>query len=277
MNNTHKNSFHLTKWFLDFIGADGSILICYAARLSWRGFTVPYTNILWQSAGRCVKQKTRYTGVRMPVRQSQRITWGDPRFKVSGVWDSKAGPIEARLYESEKGFLDWHCWQPQSVVTLDIEGQKYVGQGYAEVLEMTYPTWETPMQGLRWGHFTASGHWGVWIKINETGEDRQWVWWDGKLQAGCLISDTELFLPKVNYTLRLDCGLVLEQEKKIQQVVAKLARYLPGFRKIIPESFLLADACKWSSGATLTLDRGGEIPGRAIHEFVNFNPLGDGT
>ena len=133
------------------------------------------------------------------------------------------------------------------------------------------------MQGLRWGHFTSSGHWGVWIEINEEAGDRQWVWWDGKLQAGCRISDRELSLPGINGTLELDCAQVLEADKKIQRVVGKLVRYLPGLRKIIPESFLLADACKWYSGATITLGKEKKIPGRAIHEFVNFNPLRNGA
>jgi hypothetical protein len=70
---------------------------------------------------------------------------------------------------------------------------------------------------------------------------------------------------------------VLEADKKIQQVVGKLVRYLPGFRKVIPESFLMADACKWHSQARVDMGPKGTFTGQAIHEFVNFNPVSDGS
>ena len=263
---TNKKGFHLTKWFLDFVGEDGSVLICYAARLTWKGITAPYTNILWQRPGHPTTQKTRYTRVRMPVQDGRQLIWGD-----------SAEPIDARLYESEKGFLDWHCLQPRSRVTLELDGGQYIGEGYAEVLHMTIPTWEMPMRELRWGHFLSPGHWGVWIEIKEEAGAHQWVWWDGKLETGCRISDTDLYIPGVNASLHLSCGRVLEADKKIQQVVGKLVRYLPGFRKVIPESFLMADACKWHSQANMDLGSDGKITGQAIHEFVNFNPSGDGA
>ncbi len=273
---TPKKGFHLTKWFLDFVGEDGSVLIGYAARLTWKGITVPYTNILWQRPGRPATQKTRYTRARMPVQDGRQLLWGDPRFRVSGIWEAAADPVAARLFESGQGFLDWHCLQPRSRVTLELDGSQYTGEGYAEVLHMTIPTWEIPMQELRWGHLLSPGHWGVWIEIREAAGARQWVWWDGKLQAGCRISDTELNLPGVG-SLRLDCGSVLEADKKIQQVVGKLVRYLPGFRKVIPRSFLMADACKWHSRARMDLGPKGELAGRAIHECVNFKPFTDGA
>jgi hypothetical protein len=274
---TNKKGFHLTKWFMDFVGEDGSVLICYAARLTWKGITAPYTNVLWQRPGHPTTQKTRYTRVRMPVQDGRQLIWGDPRCRVTGIWEAGADPVEARLFESEKGSLDWHCLQPRSRVTLELDGGQYIGEGYAEVLHMTIPTWEMPMRELRWGHFLSPGHWGVWIEIKEETGTRQWVWWDGKPETGCQISDTDLFIPRVNASLHLSRGRVLEADKKIQQVVGKLVRYLPGFRKVIPESFLMADACKWHSQARVDMGPKGTFTGQAIHEFVNFNPVSDGS
>ena len=58
--------FHLTKWFLDFIGEDGTVMIAYAARLTWRGISVPYANMLWYRPGEPVKEKNRYTQAHLP-------------------------------------------------------------------------------------------------------------------------------------------------------------------------------------------------------------------
>ena len=275
--NKQKKGFHLTKWFLDFVGEDGSVLICYVASLTWKGITVPYTNIMCQLPDHPTTQKTRYTRANMPVQDDRRLTWEDPRYRISGIWEGDANPIEARLFESSQGYLDWHCLQPRSRVTLEMEGKQYIGQGYAEVLHVTVPTWEIPMQELRWGHFLSPDHWGVWIEIKEATRARQWVWWDGKPEAQCQISDSKLHIPGANGPLHLDRGRVLEVDKKIQRVVGKLVRFLPGFGKVIPEHFLKADACKWHSQARIDLGAKGTSAGWAIHEFVNFNPPSDGA
>ncbi|MFZ9003525.1 MAG: hypothetical protein ACO20F_13185 [Robiginitalea sp.] len=274
---TRKKGFHLTKWFLDFTGEDGSVLICYAARLTWKGITVPYTHVLWQRPGEPTTQKTRYTRARMPVQDGRQLIWGDPGCQVAGIWETSVDPLEARLFESGQGHLDWHCLHPRSRVTLEFEGGQYIGEGYAEVLHMTIPAWEMPMRELRWGHFLSPGHWGVWIEIKEEAGPRQWVWWDGKPEAGCRISDSEIYIPGANGSLHLNRGRVLEADKKILQIVGKLVRYLPGFRKVIPESFLMADAHKWYSQARMDMGPKETFTGRAIHEFVNFNPAADGA
>lgn len=268
--------FHLTKWFLDFIGEDGTVMIAYAARLTWRGISVPYANMLWYRPGEPVKEKNRYTQAHLPKIDRESILWENPGFRATGIWEAVAGPIEARLYESDGRHLDWRCFQPRSRVNLSLKDRKYTGEGYAEVLTMNFPTWEIPMRELRWGHVIAPGHWGVWIEM-KGGHDGQWVWWNGASVPDCEITDERLHLPGLGLTILLEKKAKLGEGKKILKVVSKLVRYLPGFNKLIPEPFLLSDEHKWCSKATITGAGKSPLQGWAVHEFVNFNPDGIGT
>lgn len=271
-----KKGFRISKWFLDFLGPDGKVMIAYVAHMSWHGITVPYTSILWHDPATGISQKSRFTSACRPKVEDNLIKWVDPRFSHNAAWNAKANPIGARLYETEKGFLDWQCLQPLSKVTVVAEGKVHEGEGYAEVLHMTLPTWEMPMNELRWGHVFTQEDWVVWIEIRED-QTRQWVWWNGKQQKDCQISDTSIYLPEPAINITLDQQVVLEEEKKIRDVVRKLSRYLPGFSKVIPESFLLADQIKWVSRAEVQKSDGTVMHGRGIHEFVNFSPSGNGA
>lgn len=260
---------HLDKWFLDFESDDGRVIIVYAAKLTWRGIVVPYTSLMtYRPAGQAV-WRSRFSRVHMPVRQGPQITWRDPQFGLSGIWKAEANCLQARLYDSEDGYLDWNCYQPASRVRLAIEGEEYEGRGYAEQLILTVPPWKIPMHELRWGRFLAEGQQVVWIEIREK-EKRQWLWINGEQKGTCDIEDDHLAGLQGEFRLHLDNGVVLEAEKKIQSVVGKILRFIPGFQTAIPLRFLLADECKWLSRGVLDQDSKA-CEGRAIHEYVDFN------
>jgi len=65
----------------------------------------------------------------------------------------------------------------------------------------------------------------------------------------------------------------LESEKKIFSVVEKLIRYIPGFSKVIPISFLMAEEVKWLSKGELQIQGKTITSGMAIHERVNFKAV----
>ena len=46
----------------------------------------------------------------------------------------------------------------------------------------------------------------------------------------------------------------MEKEKKILNVLKSLAKYLPGFRRIIPSKFLYSDEKKWLNKSALTIN-----------------------
>jgi hypothetical protein len=268
---TKKEHFHLDKWFLDFVSDAGEAMIFYAAKLNWRGLEVGYTSWLHQSEALGVKHRSRMQKIHMPEQTDRQITWEDDRFGVKGTWDPLASPLQARLFDSEKGYLDWNCFQPASRVKLNIDGKILEGRGYAEQLILTAAPWHIPMQELRWGRFGSDSDQMVWIELRDE-EKKQWLWHNEERIEGVIIEDDHLLLPEKNIKLTLDRSVVLESEKKILHVVRNLVRYLPGFNKSMPLLFLMADEYKWLSKGKLFQQDMPQSEGWAIHEFVNFNP-----
>lgn len=266
-----KNGLYLNKWFLDFIGDNGETMIFYAANLNWGPFSVPYTSWIHYDPDRGIKSTSRYRRVRLPVKDENQITWKDETFKIEGLWESRSTPIEARLYDSKKGYLDWKCYQPASDVQLNINNRSLKGRGYAEQLILTASPWKIPMDELRWGHWGSENDTVVWIELRKE-DKKQWLWVNGEKVEQNHIEDDLLKIPGRNLTLRLDRKVVLESEKKISSVMDKLNKYLPGFRKIIPVQFLRADEKKWLSNGTFYNKYNRVVNGMAIHELVNFKP-----
>ena len=265
-------NFHLDKWFLDFVGENGEAMIFYSARLTWHGLSTSYTSWLRYDTESGVQQNSRFRNVQLPQRQDQLIIWNDKRFGVSGTWEPLAPRIQARLFDSEEGFLDWDCFQPASKVRLRINDRDLEGKGYAEQLILTVPPWKIPMDELRWGHFGSDENNIVWIELREK-ETRQWLWLNGTKIENCIIEDDHLANPEMELVLNLDRGVVLESDKKIFSVVEKLLRYIPGFNKVMPIKFLMADEFKWLSKGEFMAPSKRLANGIAIHELVNFNSL----
>jgi len=262
-------NFHLSKWFLDFTGENGETMIFYAAKLFWRGWPVSYASWLQHDPISGTGSKFRFSQVQIPEIKDKLITWNDTRFGVAGTWETLSKPIQARIYNSEEGFLDWKCYQPASKVQLRINHRVLEGSGYAEQVILTVLPWKIPMDELRWGHFGSDENNLVWIELREK-EKRQWLWLNGEQIENGIVEDNQITIPGRNLVLNLDRGIVLEAEKKISSVVGKLIRYLPGFKKVMPISFLMADECKWLSKGLLQIPGKSPSNGTAIHELVNF-------
>jgi hypothetical protein len=267
--NSQGGNFHLSKWFLDFVGENGEAMIFYSAKLKWHGFSASYTSWLRYDFASGVQLKSRFRDVQAPQMSGDLITWSDSGFDVSGTWKSSAKMIQARLFDSEDGFLDWKCYQPASKVQLKINGDVWDGSGYAEQLILTVAPWKIPMDELRWGRFGSGENNLVWIELREKTK-RQWLWLNGEKIENCTIEDEQISLPEKNLVLNLDRGVLLESEKKIFSVVEKLIRYIPGFNKVIPIHFLMADEFKWLSKGQLQSQGKTIDSGMAIHELVNF-------
>jgi hypothetical protein len=268
-NERQSGIFHLNKWFLDFIGENGEAMIFYAAKLTWHGWSVSYTSWLQYDAASGVLLKSRFRDVQLPQKKNDIITWGDIKFGVSGKWKSLANTIQERIFDSEEGFLDWQCFQPSSKVQIKINDRVTEGFGYVEQLILTIPPWKIPMDELRWGHFGSFENNIVWIELREK-EKRQWLWLNGEKIANCTIEDEQISIPQKDMDLNLDCAIVLEAEQKIFSVVEKIIRYIPGFKKVMPINFLMADEFKWLSKGELQSKNKVLSSGIAIHELVDF-------
>lgn len=267
---SQNKNFHLDKWFLDFIGENREAMIFYAANLTWHGLSVSYTSWLQYDVTHGVRLKSRFRNVQMPKKEENLIIWGDLKFGVSGTWRSLENMIQARIFDSEEGFLDWKCFQPASKVQLKINNRVLEGRGYAEQLILTVPPWKIPMDELRWGRFGSVETNIVWIELREK-EKKQWLWLNGDKIENCIIEDEYISIPHKDMVLKLDRGTVLEAEKKIFSVVEKIIGYIPGFKKVMPINFLMADECKWLSQGEFQAHDQMLSSGMAIHELVNFN------
>lgn len=264
-----QEDFHLNKWYLDFVSEKGEAMIFYAAGLRWQRLEVKYTSWLHYDPATGVTNRSGFKNLSFPEIDGRSLFWNDSRFGIVGRWDSIVPTLTERLFESDEGYLDWNCHQPASTVRLKINDRILEGKGYAEQLILTMAPWKLPMNELRWGRYGSPEDQLVWIEIKNDGK-QQWVWHKGMKTPDCLITDDQIMLPAEGITLQLNRQIVLESEKKVQQLVNKLIRYLPGINQSMTVQFLMADECKWLSRATMQKD--GEVVGNgwAIHEFVNF-------
>jgi len=264
-----KGNFKLNKWFLDFVGSNGQAMIFYAAKLTWKGLVIPYSSWLNYDPSDGVSHKARFRNIQMPEKTENLIKWNDSKFKVEGTWKAQSKPLQARLFDSDEGYLDWQCFQPASQVQLHINNRTLQGKGYVEQLILTAPPWKIPMDELRWGHYGSNEYQMFWIELREE-EKRQWLWLNEEKIETCIIEDDHISIPEKDITLKLDRDVVLESEKKIFTVIEKLIHFIPEFKKVIPLNFLMADEIKWLSKGELQT-RGKTISaGVAIHELVKF-------
>ena len=267
--NKQDGKFHLVKWFLDFVGENGECMIFYSAKLTWHGWSASYTSWLNYDPASGVCLKHRFRNVQFPQIEENGITWTDKKFGISGTWEPLSERVQARIFESSEGFLDWECFQPASKVILKLMGRSLEGLGYAERLTLAISPWKIPMDELRWGHFNSTENNMVWIELNEK-QKRQWLWLNGEKIENCTIEDGCLSKPEKDMVLNLDQAVVLESEKKIFSLMGKIIRYIPGFNKVVPTGFLMADETKWLSVGQLQSNNKVVCNGTAIHEYVNF-------
>ena len=264
-----KSKFYLEKWFLDCVTEEGEVLIFYAAQLKWHRWQVPYTSSLHYDPSSGMDVQSRFRAISMPEKEDQLIRWQDSNFGISGNWDALTPAINARLFDSDKGYLDWYCYQPRSRVSLHLKGRRVEGYGYAEKLIMTVEPWQIPMDELRWGRYGSKGDSIVWIEMKGP-RDQLWLWYNGERLSTVGIEDEQLMMPDKGLVLELDKGVVLESEKKIRNVVQSLLRHIPGFNKSMTSRFLMSEESKWCSRGLLRNDDKVVSNGWAIHECVNF-------
>ncbi len=264
----HEN-FYLDKWYLDLITEEGEAMIFYVAKLKWHGFESHYTSWLNFDSVKGTSNNSRLTQVKFPVLKDNSLTWTDTRFGISGQWESLASPIRSRLFESDEGYLDWNCHQPASRVHLKIGERNIHANGYAEQLILTIPPWKLNLEKLQWGRYGLPGQNLVWIQW-KADETNKWIWQNGAQINECEIADEAIGLPQTGEKLFLDRCVVLESEKKVMSLVARLISHFPGIDKSMTFKFLMANETKWLSRTKLEKD--GEIInlGWAIHELVTF-------
>ena len=76
--------------------------------------------------------KSCFYRVRFPGKQDQFIRWKDHGIGVQGTWRANTAALSASLYETDKGSLQWNCYQPSSTVSLKTRDSDLSGLGYVE-------------------------------------------------------------------------------------------------------------------------------------------------
>jgi len=270
MGKVQKSALEVSKWFFDVVTKDGICLIAYAATLRWKGISVPFCSVLVSESEKKSISKSSFKRVEWPEYDDKRIKWFSNSVGVSGVWQQQGDSLKEVLFHSDEGSLGWHCLQSCSDVNVQLSNMKrYTGKGYVEHLLLTVEPWRINIDQLRWGHFFTDSIHMVWIDF--MGDDpKRWVWYNGKRFEASVLNDHEIVISQLALTLRLEYSRELEHGQKIATVVKKLLHFLPGFNRIMPDSFLMAKETKWLSKGKLLQNALEQQEGWAVHELVDF-------
>lgn len=219
--------FLLTKWYLDLVAGDGTVLITYAARLRWGRLRMGYASVLVSEASGPARDARAFGGGRSwPRLDGDRLTWAHPRLGIDGAWDRMAPAIRRRLLKNDAGEIRWACEMPCARASVTVGGRTFEGLGYAERLSLSIPPWDLPFRTLHWGRHTSPAHSLVWI--DWIGEDtRRYVWLDGVEQPDACLD--------ARAVCRLDAGtrLRLDEARDIcdQHALGRIAGRVPGLTR----------------------------------------------
>ena len=255
--------FHLTKWYLDCVTADGDVFIGYSALLSFKALHLTFSNVLTFSASGAVESKVSFGSSPIPRSEGDTIRWTCPQLHVGGRWRARCAPVASDLYERDGGVLRWSCLQPAAEVSVVRGSDLFAGLGYAECLELSIPPWELPISELRWGRFVSESEALVWID------------WRGAHPLTCISHNGSALTP----------GRVTDESVQVEGISLDLTDrtvirhepllslgldQIPGMKKLIPLRMLRADECKWRSRGIFSRPDAPPSSGWTIHEIVRF-------
>jgi hypothetical protein len=267
---SYKSLFELEKWYLDLVSENGDVFIFYQAKLRWRSVYLYYKSKILLSQTGEQKVATRFLNVKMPQQKNEIIEWSDSWLQLNGSWHALQSSIHAQIVQSNEGGLQWNCHQPSSFVELTIEGKQYKGLGYAEQLFLTMLPWHISMDSLRWGRYVTKDDSIVWIELRGK-EQKSFAWYNGQQVQSVDVSENRVLLPSLKLSLEFNDTKIIRSHKSIANAVKRIAKYIPGFTRLVPLKFLMADETKWLSKGLLIKDTNLISKGWVIHELVTFN------
>ncbi len=269
--NQANTEFSVSKWFMDCVSEEGTCIIAYAAEMRKKGIVIPYKSLLISEPGKEAVIKTKFKTSKWPQLKGECIQWDDESLGIKGHWKQKGSSLKSRLYDSEKGKLDWHCYQSSSSANIGLNNQLDLkGYGYIEHLSLTIEPWKLKIKKLRWGRFISDNINLVWIDF--TGAQAQrWVWHNGDYVVASVLNDEEIIIPTMELKLKLKLERILERGHKMLKVARGILQFISGFNKQIPDLFLKTNETKWLSKGTLYHQEKVISEGWAIHELVDFN------
>lgn len=252
-------AFSLSKWYLDCISESGEASILYTGTVRWGAFHLNYSSVL-ESAGAAVTTRHSFQAVREPIVAGDSLLWRSEPLQVDGEWKRDSTELHSKLFSSEVGSTEWHCLMPRAHARIG----RREGLGYAEHLAMTIAPWRLPLRTLRWGRFTSSSEWVVWIDWR--GEySRALVYRSGWRVRTLSIEDARIDFEDGSQLL-MDRSLLIREGPLGSTALSAV----PGIRDSVPGRLLQVTECKWRSRALLQRAGGPAIEGWAIHERVEW-------
>ena len=259
-----RNSFLLTKWYLDCVAENGDAVILYVANLRWNAVALHYGSVLTVLGGKVGSVSSLRPGS-LPEAESGKITVSLPHLDVEGTWKALRSPISKTFLESEQGAVEWRCLQPMSQVEVILRGTtRLSGFGYAECLTLSILPWKLPLHELHWGRFLSEQDAIVWVDWRGPHNSRVVVH-NGEECRVQSLTESEIVFADSAPRLQLDHGLVLRRGRLQDTVFSGVAR----LAKLLPRTMLAVDECKWRSRGVLHTPEG-QLSGWAIHEIVKW-------
>jgi hypothetical protein len=269
MSTPQSAGFHLRKWYLDCVAADGSAVFAYWARLRWGALRLCYAAVLDAPAGGEPRQRHTLRPDGPPQLTGDACAWQCERLGASGSWTARAAPVRRVLLRSARGGIEWNCHQPASDVRLEIRAQDGVptvlhGTGYLEELSLTLPPWRLPFTSLWWGRFVAPGASLVWIRWRGQ-SNRGLAALDGTVHLRPRVGERGVAVPGV-------AALRFHQARRLRDgaLGTTALRGLPAVVSMVPPAFRGARESKQISRAELRRSGHEPIRGWAIHEVVQW-------
>ncbi|MES2765596.1 MAG: hypothetical protein V4642_07005 [Bacteroidota bacterium] len=256
------NRFHLSKWYMDAISADGDVLICYAAHLKWGLLSIPFSQIIFH-AGSFIAKTGLFKNAVFPKSQD-----GFLKLKIGEdelTWNQLAEAKKFTLYDSPRGKIEWNVMMPSAAFTTNSGEFFKNGLGYIEKLEMTIPPWKLPISQLRWGRFVSEKTYCTWIEWKGD-HPKILVICDGEVFENAEISEEEIYIPQKDLRLKLSKQKILREGN----IGGTAFKKIPFFHVIFPSKVL--KMYEWKARSFGEIFKNGEkiSHGWAIHEIVRF-------
>ena len=259
-----KNSFLLTKWYLDCVTESGDTVIIYTADLRWMSVSIHYASAISCIEGKIANLSTNHGGW-LPAPAGDVVTLSHPGIGVEGRWHALRSPVHKHVFESREGLVNWHCLQPMSQVEMLFRGHiRLLGLGYVERMSVSVSPWDMPLSSLRWGRFLSPRDAVVWMDWHGT-ERKRAVIYNGEELSATVVSDTEVVFGQSS-RLTLDQGLVLRKGDLGETVFPGLSR----LSRLLPRTVLAVNECQWRSHGILhhPHPEGDTSSGWALHQTV---------
>jgi hypothetical protein len=257
-----KNNFHLQKWYFDSIDEKDNLAIAYITHISWKKIKISFSSLLLKKSSGKLKVRNSLKKQSLPVHQLQSLSFDNSLYTIQ--LHAKKPGISEKLFESEKGCIEWLCYYPSADISIDYGKECVRGSGYAEELRMSLKPWELKIKELHWGRYISETESVVWIQWRGDWS-KFFIWHNGKRITEGEINESQVSFG--NFTLKFDEPIMLRSGP----VYATAFKKSLLFRILFPFKIMQSEETKWMAKAKLYLNTEINSVGKCIYEKVIWN------